>query len=120
MVGLRNIKLKGSTLPEVLIALTIVTVVMAVAYNLIGGLMESVNTSDKFRALAEVNRRMCQEYEAGEYRDTIDVGRLIIVEQSKRYMGSKSLYEINVKAINDKGVVLCNRTMVKRFYIKEE
>ncbi len=120
MAGLKRLKIKGSTLPEVLIALTIVMVVMAVAYNLVVGLGESVNAGDKFRALTEVNRRMSQEYKAIEYRDTSYVGRLIIVEQSNRYMDCDKLYEISVKVLNDVGVILCSRTIVKRFYAIEE
>lgn len=113
MAGLRDKKLRGSTLPEVLIALTIVTVVMVVAYNLITSLGESVNTVDKFRAMTELNRRMSSEPEVVEYRDTIYVGSIRLIEENRPYMESDRLYKFSVKAETKKGMILCKRSVVK-------
>ncbi len=114
MAGLKNIKLKGTTLPEALIALTIVTVVMAVAYSVIAGQGETVNPADKFKAMVEINNRINSEVSIEEYCDTLAFENIKLIETNRKFRGNSKLFCFSVKAISERGVVFYERSVVRR------
>jgi hypothetical protein len=114
MAGLRNIKLKATTLPEALIALTIVTVVMAVAYSVIAGQGETVNSVDKFKAMVEINNRINSEVSIEEYCDTLAFENIKLIETNGKFRGNSKLFCLRVKAISKRGIVFYERSIVRK------
>lgn len=109
---MKKTKLRGNTLPEVLVALLVLSCVMVITFQVLG-LSRGGNTFElKQEAIIRMNAMINMNTVDSVFRDSVQYSRLQIrVEQ--RLHGIPMLKLRRVECVDPNGMILCFREIVK-------
>jgi len=105
-------KIRCSSMPEVLVAMTILVVIMLIAFSVLASVNNYTNPSFKLNALMECNLLINDTNYDLDSRDTIKKGNIRIVRHVELYRENSNLCELNLTALAPNGLILCRRNLV--------
>ena len=105
-------KVKASTMPEALVAMTILVVIMLISFSVLASINNYTKSAFKLDAMMDTNSVIGELDIEGEQIDTLKCGRNRIIKEITRYKESKSLWEVRLTTIAPNGLILCKRNLI--------
>jgi len=114
-----NRKIKAGSMPEALVAMTILVVVMLIAFSVLSSTNNYTKPAFKLDALMETNLIVSNQLGddgefTGESLDTLEIGRNKIIRDISFYGESEKLLEVRLTALAPNGLVLYRRNLIVR------
>jgi hypothetical protein len=98
-------KVQASTIPEVLTAMILITIIFMLAMTIYGNLVRTMFTAKKMKAEAIVQKRLTTEFERAdalsEYSELVD--DFTIEQKLKTFDGEQPLTEVSLTAFDSNG-----------------
>lgn len=109
---MKNMKFRGNTLPEILVALLVLSCVMIIVFQVLG-LSKGGNILEvKQDAIIRMNTMINTSFMDSVFRDTLQCPRLQIRVEQRLYENQR-LKILRVEMIDPNGRLLCFREIVK-------
>ena len=94
-----NLKLKSSTVMEVIVALTIISIIIAISFFIIANLNKNNNINLKYRASILIDNQLnTLSREPEELNDTLLINTIKLVRNSQLDEQYKDLWNVEIKA----------------------
>lgn len=114
-------KVRAGSMIESLVAMTILVVIMLIAFSALSSINNYTKPAFKLDAFMECNLivsdillRELPSSDIEECLDTLVRGRNTIVKEITFYNENKQLLEVRLRALAPNGLVLCNRNLIVR------
>ena len=105
------VKLKGTTIVEVLVAMSIILVCSSLATLIYLNILKSQNSSEKLRAFLELKRsREITIKESRYINEEWQEGEFIIKKECKPYQGNSKLIQLRIVVLNETKKELINQS----------
>jgi Tfp pilus assembly protein PilV len=105
-------KVQASSMAEVLVAMTILMVIMLIAFSVLVSVNNYTNPSIKMNAHLECNREINTLKFNSEIKEIINKGNIRIVRHIEHYRGNANLLLVNIIAVSPNGLILCRKNAV--------
>ncbi|MDP2384959.1 MAG: hypothetical protein Q8M29_01190 [Bacteroidota bacterium] len=111
------VKLKGTTIVEVLVSMTIILVCSSLATLIYLNILNSQNSSEKLRAFFQLKK--IQEETIAENRyinEEIQDGVFTVKKECRPYQSSKNLIQLRIVVLNEKKKELIDQSILVSSY----
>lgn len=106
-------KLKGTTIVEVLISMTIIMVCSSLASLIYLNILKSQNSSEKLRAFFELKKIQEETIKESRYiNEEINEGEFTIKKECSPYQSNKNLIQLQIKVMNVEKKELINQSII--------